>query len=749
MEHAKTCPCHLPYPEVLDVPSVGDHRCTDTEGVHPTVDLVPGHVNSGKDGWILALTLLLLAVILGLSLASASLILHHMKSSTAFHGIMKKQLMYPSEGGATAACTMMGAPEGWDHIGFCAEVCGNGSGDVTAYSLRLAVREQPPMILSDARLEGHRAHLLFVIDDSEAMLASSGRDYAEGSLYLRKPTGEVVHVSDVPEVAESAVGPLGVYFSGKWGNAFQRAPTRGPLSGAMSVWTYAFSSAKALVDSLEFCEVAVMSTSRGMIEPFTHDWHSMTKALESIHPGHHDAPLSEALHRACGSFPSECCTQRHILLVSAGSAVNDGHLPPWLRDYDHDGNPQDMACEGEGSHCLDDVCAYARSVGIIVHVMGPPTDLLSRALARGGGRSMPQREVFVPDDTVVTQPMVFCAGLEFSPTSRKAHVAPSWMDADSCRYLRRSVMDPLRLMACGGFPLSGIARGQAYAGGSLYCSTTRDQFLKIDLPHGNLDWLMDSAGGDVHVRGGRIIAGPGRDGDVSCIGPGPAMAWQRKGTCMDASDSVVYVGDGSRIMGYDLNAGLFLSSADTGHPVSVVRYDPCEGVLISGTMDGLIQLFKKDLEPAGFVSSGHSDPIREARPFSWRKRLHIVGADGKRLFCCTTDGVVWSTELDEGEPSSMIVMDRKVMVNVWDEAGPCGGIDTGVSRLLVFDAVTGERLSSTILCPGRAYGPSLDVKAGIMKFISSNGGESYEEDISSLPGITPLSLGTRLMQPPE
>jgi hypothetical protein len=92
----------------------------------------------------------------------------------------------------------------------------------------------------------------------------------------------------------------------------------------------------------------------------------------------------------------------------------------------------------------------------------------------------------------------------------------------------------------------------------------------------------------------------------------------------------------------------------------------------------------------------------------------------------------------------MTIMNNKLFLSTWSEDSPCGGIDTGISMLQEYDALTGRQTRTESMFMGRAFGPTIDLDNGVMKFISSTG-TVYNNDISQIPGISPLTLGRRLI----
>jgi hypothetical protein len=698
-----------------------------------------------EQGFVLAFVLMLLIVILGLTMASASITLYHMKSSNAFYRIIKDQLFAPQAGTKPSSTNkLLVAPEGWDQICFSTRLTERSTSTMQLYSWRVALRDQCPDIPQGITRIAQRPHIIIIIDDSITTAASSGQEYSDDALYAKWITGGITHISDICEIEDTYTDAEGIYFKGMWGNSYQRAPAQGSLTGAMSVWTKALSYARSLFESLDLCEVSLMSTSQGVIRPFTLDWQKILECLDGVHPASASAPLSEALFNATTLFPSQCVSGKHIILVTAGVPINDGHLPPWLKDFDHDGNPKDTAFEGEGSHCLDDVSSYAKSLGIHVHIIGPDTQYLRSVAIKGGGQYMPVRGILAPEQMLVTQPIVVRNDQELILKNLRARLDPPWLKTDQCRFFRPSIVSPLSLVSCPDLSLNGLAHDLAAKDTDLYCTTTRDQLLKVTMPEGSLTWLMTGIGGEVCLRGERIITGPNRLGIISCIGRGPQVIWQHKGTCIDASDSMVYISNGPTIHAYNLETGTALAQFEVNHTINVVRYDPCTDGVFAGTSDGLVYLFNNRLELYGIINTTTNNAIMEIRPFNWRKGLHLIVASNKRLECYTSSRNEWSISLEGGSPSGMTIMNNKLFLSTWSEDSPCGGIDTGISMLQEYDALTGRQTRTEAMFMGRAFGPTIDLDNGVMKFISSTG-TVYNNDISQIPGISPLTLGRRLI----
>lgn len=698
-----------------------------------------------ETGFILVFVLMILAVILGLTMAAASITLYHMKSSNAFYRIIKNQLFASVDGAAPASSnTMLGASEGWDHINFSTKVTCYATGTMQSYSWRVSMREPFHDIHAGMIQTSQRPHIIIIIDDSTNMTTSCGQDFQSEALYARFPSGGIEHLSDACEVTGSITNDGFTYFKGSWGNSYLRAPDSGGLSGAMPMWTKHISFLRELLESLDLCEVSLMSTSAGMILPFTMDWRKISRGLDALHPSSDSCPLSEALYKATSLFPSQCISNRHIILVTAGIPVNDGHLPSWLMDFDHDGNIRDASFEKEGSHCLDDVSSYARSLGISVHVIGPAMDFMKDVAAKGGGTISPGREALAPEGAIVSSAAALFGGSNLILNNLRARLDPPWLKADKCRSYRQSVMDTLSIIELPVLSITGIANDSATDETELYCTTSRNQILRITMGTGSLAWLMKGIGGDVRLRRGKIIAGPNSSGMITCMDGLPRILWQSMGACLDASDTMVYMSNGSTIHACGIDNGIGFDQSDTTHTITSVRYDPCNGYVFAGTNDGMVFIFTSKLEPSSIISTGTRDAILDIRPYSLRKELYFIAATTGRLECHKLDGPAWSVSLNGALPTCITVMNGKIVVSSWSGDLPCSGIDGGISKVEEYDALTGDQISTETMFKGRAFGPSIDLKKGVLKFISP-AGSLYEKDISGMPGIQPLPLGRRLL----
>jgi hypothetical protein len=697
-------------------------------------------------GWILALTLFLLIVIQGLALASLSLAKYQIKAGSAFFHIIRGNHHSTHDDPVPVVNRFrLPAPEGWDQVCFSTELNETVQGKEKCYSWRIGDSGSPGTCTDEVLLGSSRPHIVFIVDDSGNMNKSSGKDYENDSLYLKRVSGETVWISNASEVETSAVAQEGTFFRGSYGNLHLQAPANGTLTGAMPIWAQSFSRARSLVDSLELCETAVMSTSRGIVQGFTHDYRMIARALDSIHPASHEARLAETLYQATTLFPKDCPTAGDIVLVTSGQAVNDGNLPEWLKDFDGDANPDDRAIQGEGSHCADDVAAYALSRGIRVHVIGPDIEFIRKIAERGGGRYLPDRDSFVTDHSFVCQGMVLYGKTELMPKNRLAVFNPPWLQATHYAAFRPSVLDPSILVSCPNLNIQGLASSLLLSGSNLFCTTSRDNLLNISLPSGDLKWLVSGMGGTAVAREGRILAGPNSSGDIYCIDGQPTICWSDKGSCFDASSTSVYLAKGSSITARHLDSGVSIANADAGRDITCLRYDAGSAELLAGTNDGLIVCYNQGLQLTRIISVS-GEAIRDIRPFLWRKKTFILAMDRKTVVCSTFEARQWSVSLDDGLPVSCLVADKKVYLNAWKEGSPCGGIDTGTSKLVILDAFTGNRIETKNLFSGKAFGPVLDITGKRIVYTSWDG-TSYNEDIADIPGIAWTTAGRRIARP--
>lgn len=692
------------------------------------------------------MALVVLAIAIGLTLATVSLATIHIKSSTAFHAMLKDTFLRPSTTGITVTKTLLDAPDGWDSIHFSTELSQTASPGVVSYSWRVSLRQPCMPMRPAAEAFSTRPTIILVIDDSTSMRGSCGRDYDPDSLYLKSPLGTITKISSCSEVVDSLASSPGAFFRGAYGNVHERAPSSHGLSGAMSVWTLGVSRALALLDGTAGCSVGLLSTSGAVcIHPST-DIRAIESAIDAMSPSSGAAPLAESLYRATQMAHGPCSTARHIVLVTAGIPVRDGNVPAWLTDYDHDSDPNDRFIEGEGCRCLDDVASYARLTGITVHVIGPDIPFLRVVASKGGGRFMPEHsDIGNGTRTVSVAPVAF-QGSHYILDNRGGDMHPAWLSTDNALGLRLSVADPLESISCPDITLAGTALSFALKGPLVYCTTTRERVVRIDLARLTLDRVMLGVSGDVVVRAGHIVAGPSRSGEVYVMSEDLGVSWRTNASFADASDEFVYCTLGSTIQARRMETGDIVGFAEAGGRITSLRFDPASQKVLAGTEDGIAVMFDRLLGRSDMLSTGTRDPILDIRPFSLRNSPHTAVITKSRIYLFRGAEQLWSHGM-EGMPVAVTVMDGRIYALVWQaEEGPCSGSDVGVSSLSVFDAATGAVLDTRTLFSGKGFGPFVDTDACLVRFVSFTG-ETSDIDISSLCGVKPAPLGRKLISP--
>lgn len=78
------------------------------------------------------------------------------------------------------------------------------------------------------------------------------------------------------------------------------------------------------------------------------------------------------------------CTESFVLLITDGEPTQDQNIPPWLRDYDADGNDPGTY-DSNGSDYLDDVALWAHTVDLRDDLEGAQNVTLYTVLAFGTG----------------------------------------------------------------------------------------------------------------------------------------------------------------------------------------------------------------------------------------------------------------------------------------------------------------------------------------------------------------------------
>lgn len=680
----------------------------------------------------------------GMALITCSLIAHNMKSSTAFANLLSRMHIPAGiEEEPVFQHIMLHAPEGWDHACFSSELTEKSWGNQHRYSWRIRLRAQPDAPGQVSLLSGWRPHIILLVDDGQDMLAACDRRYRDNSLYLMRPDGEIVPVRDRDDVSSSLSTPSGTLFRGYYGNIWHQADDTYSLGGTMPCWTFVMESLKDFIDSMDLCPMAVATVSGGIVQPFTTDRALLFSALEGLRPLSAESALSKSLLGLLDSFPDRCSTANHIMVATNGIAVGDGDIPSWLQDYDHDGNPDDRAIAGEGSHCLDDVAAMARSLGVGVHVVGPGTTFLTGTADKGGGKLMPDAHDFDPPPGLATLSHCIFGDTRRILTNIGLRLCPSWIDWESTAYLRRMANGPPHLSSITDLGIKGTALSAFADGETLLCTTSRDNLVSIDAATGACSWMVEGAGGRVIGREGLIIAGPDIRGDIMVLGDGPLIRWLCPGGLFTASGGSLYSAHDAVITAHTLKGGLFEAQYRADSTVCALEYDPCQGVVLAGSRTGQITVLGQDLAWLDLLFPNLPGEVRGIRSFHFRRELHVIAFTGSRAACMKAGDILWNRSPEAGIITNAVVMDAKLYLSVW-EPDECGGIDSGESSLVILDALTGDTVSQTTLFGAKAFGPVIDPDAGIMEHISWDG-SIHRLDISGLPGISQCSLGTRIV----
>jgi len=692
--------------------------------------------------YVLVMVLMFLVIIQAMVLVTAAVARYTLLSSASFRTLLN-QSDELTLGENRVIRTELGAPEGWDHACFKTEIKERNSGDplqMQTVTWRAIVGEQPYELITDIRLASLRPYLLVLVDDSESFGWSSGRFYEEQGIYVKSPSGEV-SVSTFDLGGQDFVESDGrIYFRGAYGNTMLRAPFADFYGGAMPNSTYYYPLLGRLIEDLDLCEIALSTTSRGLVQPFTHDRAVLTAALDKLHLGTGESKLSQELYRSLAAFPAECVTDKHILYVTDGLAVDDGNLPSAIQDFDHDGNPLDIYYEGMGSHCLDDVSAYAASTDITVHTMGPQSDFLLQAAQRGAGAYMPTVESFMRSTPFASQMPVLVHNDLLFLANTFGHFSPAWLETEGCGYYTIDARS--QLAPAAPFSPPGPVASSFMVGSMLYLTTTGDCLLAIDFITKRLLWAIRGIGGRIWVRDGMILAGPNAAGLCVCLLTTPELRWTYPGELSAVSGSMAYLVRDKHVVGIDMKSGIAMNSLSSAEIISIIRFDPCQGVLTAGTVGGTIMFLNQDLTLRATVSTGLAEKIIELRSFHCRKRAMVIALSEHHLAGADATGIRWTASLGTGQPLQAVVMDSKVYLSIWEEGSGCGGIDTGTSTLRIHDATTGAQLSKEQLLPGRTFGPLLDLSSG--RIIYTNAAMALREiDISSLAGVKAGPLGTK------
>lgn len=696
-----------------------------------------------NQAYVLVMVLLFLVIIQAMVLVTATVVRYSIMSSASFRAILNQ----PDElalGESRVTHTVLCAPEGWDHACFLTEISSKNSGDpiqMQTLTWRAIVGEQPYELVTDIRLASLRPHLLVLVDDSESFGWSSGRFYNDQGIYVKHPSGEVSETTFDLEGQDFIERDGEIFFRGAYGNITLRAPFAEFFGGAMPSSTYYYPLLRQLIDDTDLCEIALSTTSHGLVQSFTHERPALDTALNNLHLGAGESKLSEFLYQALTTFPAECVTDKHILFLTDGLAINDGNLPAQVKEFDHDGNPLDIYYEGMGSHCLDDVSAYAASTDVKVHTMGPQDAFLMQIAQKGAGAYLPIPDNFMREVPFATQmPIAFHNELLFL-TNTFGRFAPAWLNTDNASYYAIDAQS--QLVPSAAFTPAGPAACSFVDGSTLYCTTTRNCMLAIDLPSRRLTWAIKGVGGRICVRNGVILAGPNANGHIVCLLARPDLRWMYPGQIVEVSQSGAYLASGNRIVYIDTPSGIALYSYTTAEAISTLRYDPCQGTLMAGTVGGTILFLTQDLTRFGAVQTDLSEKVLTLRTYHYRKQPMLVAITAHHLIAAGVDGIKWARPLSEGTPLQAIIMDSMIYLTTWEEGSGCGGIDTGHTSLSVYEAPTGALLSREQLLTGRAFGPLLDFSVG--RIIYANAAMSTRElDISTLSGVRACPLGTRV-----
>ncbi len=701
-------------------------------------------MNSDKQGWALIYTLIFCIVIQGIALITTSIITHNVKAGTTF-----KNLLSQRHAGATAQekplvkYTVLDAPEGWDHACFSTEIIEKQWANESRYSWRIKLAGQPYRVEKDLQLSSWRPYIIILLDDSEGMLSSCGQAYGPQDLYLKRTGGEIVPSAERDDVLNSLTTPDGTYFRGSYGNAWFQAFNMFHFGGAMQGWTQSISHITGLIDDMDLSPIAVATVSKGIVQPFTSDRNTLIEAVLGIHPQGHEARLSEACYDLINSFPSTCGTSKHIIIATTGVAADDGNIPGWLQDFDHDGNPQDTALES-GSHCLDDVAAYAFSKGIRVHTIGPDTEFLKKTATQGGGSYLPSKSTFtLPGGFVCQIPSLYGTAKRFLTNTHLAF-RPLWLTTDTMSCLRPMANEPTHLGPCTPSGIKGAATSLYMEGQRLLCSTSRGDLLSIDMATGACSWMVKEVGSRIGVKNGIIVTGPNLAGNITAMNSTPEIRWVEPGELFTLSQGNAYIAEGKTVSSFTLEGGIPLSQFTLDSPACTLEYDSYFGIVIAGSQSGMIYILDQDLKFRHLLTPGMPGDFTSIRSFHQKKDLRIIALTPSRAACMNLSGILWSRSLEEGVCTNALVMDSKLYVTTWTPDA-CRGMDSGSSSVLILDALNGEKVSQEPLFGAKAFGSLVDLISGTLEH-SSWSMDTRQLDITDLAGMKPVSLGSKIRQ---
>jgi len=507
-----------------------------------------------------------------------------------------------------------------------------------------------------------------------------------------------------------------------------------------------YTHAVDLINNLDLCMVGVATTSKGLIQTYTVNKQLIRSTMESIKPVCPDAALSESLFTGLGTFPKKCAASRHVLITTSGTASDDGNLPEWLKDYDNDGDPNDIHIAGAGSHCLDDVAQYAAEKDIHVHTIGPDTALLKNTADNGNGVFLPYRDAIVPEIDFNCLMRINHGKVFHALKNVNSIFDYGWLAKDNASAFAVDATNPYTLLSLANLDIPGPVSSMYVNGHELLCSSRQGRLLKINLTAKEIVWSIDGLGGDITMGGDLIITGPDTQGRIFCLKQGPAVKWIRKGRFFDSSESKAYIAAGNNLECVDIQSGITCAQFNSPGPISSIRYDPCAGIVYAGTSTGSITALNQDLEIVDIMTAGFKDSIADIHPFTSLKRYYILCITRSEVACISDKGLVWSKSIDHGTPIKAIIMDSQAFITTWEDKAECTGIDAGTSYLIIMNALTGEMENNKTLCSGKAYGPMIDLENMVLEYINWKG-TLITYDISSLTGVSPCPLGSRTDNP--
>jgi hypothetical protein len=691
-------------------------------------------------GWVLVYVLVFCIVIQAIALLSAGIITHNIRSGSVFSSLLSRRHASPDARPALKT-TLYGAPEGWDHACFLTEVTERSWESQSSFTWRARLGEQPYQTVEDRSLASWRPYLILLVDDSKGMLASSGYAYDKDRIYLERTSGDITPSRERDDITNILATSEGTFFRGSYGNISRQAVDTYHFGGVMQCWTRAISGLIDLVEDMDLCPIAIATVSKGIIQPFTTDRKALITALEALRPQAEDARLAQACLDLTARFPDKCGTSRHIVIATAGVALKDGNIPSGIQDFDHDHNSLDKAVD-EGSHCLDDVAAYAASKDIHVHTVGPDTSFLRSVASKGNGAFMPTKAAFKPPASFICQAPFAYGAVHRFPVNADLAFNPTWLVMDGASCLRLMANTPLHLASSERFMPRGVSPALHAAGQVLFCTTSRDDLLSLDIATGSCLWVVHGPGGRVSVQDGTIVAGPNLDGDIMGLGGVPAIRWVLKGDLFALAPGVAYIARGSSISACSLSDGAVVGGIELGSPVRRLGYDPTQGCVVASSGTDLIYILSKDLKIQSLLNPDLPAPLDIIRTFHLRRELCVVATAQNSVACLKDGKILWKISLGSGTCTSALAMDGKLYLATWSP-GECGGMDSGSSTLQVLDLKTGEKVSDRPLFSSLSFGPLVDLDAGVISY-ASPGMEQVQVDISGLTGMKPCPLGTRL-----